>query len=225
MKHIFLSVCLLFVVNIIFGQKAQDLKPFHTIKASGKYELRIVQADKLSIAIKTEQVDLSQINFSVNDNQLIIKPGKDYPKGTKVVIEVSYSELQKIELGKGVKAYNRDTLFAQELTLISKSGSELDMVVNSDTIYSKVNKGGFIRLSGTAEHVQLKTTTGGDYRATKLSVNSMVAKLSGGSAEVNVVKMIDVKANMKGRLNYVEQPEKIKKKESLGGRVGKLEDF
>lgn len=225
MKHIILSICLLCVGNIVLGQKIQELDSFHSIKANGKFELRIVASEKPSVTIKSEQVDFSQVICVVSEKQLVIKTGNGFPKGTKVMIEVACSELQKVELGNGVNAYNRDTLFAEKLTLISKSGSELDMVVNSDTIYAKVNKGGFMRLSGDASHVQLRTSSKGDYRATTLNVNSMTANLSGGSAEVKVKEMLDVKANMKGRLDFVAQPAKIEKKESLGGRVGKLEEF
>lgn len=210
---------------ITIGLQAQEmfnLDAFNAIKSYGKIEVRLVEADKNYLKINNGNLADLELSYSIKKNTLHVKTTKAVPSGKRVKVEVGFTTLHHVLVGGGVLLYNRDTLDVMNLSIDSKSGSEVDIVVKCDSIACKVNKGAFMRLQGKSRVVSLKTSTGGDYRATELSVNSMYARMNGGSAEVDVVDYLNAKVRMKGRLEYRKAPKKIDK---VGESIGELEDF
>ena len=109
--------------------------------------------------------------------------------------------------------------------LNAKSGCELDLLVNIDSAIVKVSKGAFVRLIGKNRYMKLKTTTGGDFRSTKMTNKKMVAILNGGTVEILESEYLEVTTRYGATLKFVTRPNAIKKKERLGGKVSQLEDF
>lgn len=208
-----------------FASEFKPLSPFSKIDILGRVEVRLVKSDTNKITIKPGKFDVSKVSYSIEDDELKIKLLKGLPDAIKVNIEVFYNEVSQITLGGGAKLYNRGTLEANKLEIFSKSGSNVDLLIYADSVNVKLKRGAFVRLSGESNYVYVKTASGADYRATELENKTTEAVLNGGSAEVNTKGFIDATVRFGATLKYTQQPEKIKKKEQLGGEISILEPF
>ena len=156
---------------------------------------------------------------------LKIKLLTEFPPEIKVNITVKFQQINYLKAGGGTKIYNRGAINSGFFNIEAKSGCELDLLVNIDSAQVKVNKGAFVRLTGESRFLQLKTTTGGDFRSTNMTNKIMVAVLNGGTAEIKCSEYLDAIVRFRASLKFVEQPKKIKRKERFGGTISKLEDF
>lgn len=225
MKILLLSGVLCLFSFVVKSQERYDLNSFESLNVSGKIEIRLVESDKSYLQLSSGTLADENLAYEIKKDVLSVYPVTAVTSDKKVKIELGFKDLSSIVVGGGVLLYNRDTLKEPMLVVTGKSGGEVDLVLNVDSLSCTVNKGAFVRLQGNSRVVSLKTSTGGDYRGTQLIAETMFAKINGGSAEVGVLDYLEVDASMKGSLRYVEAPKKIKKKEKLGASVGKLEDF
>jgi len=218
-----ISVCLVGISFASTAQKHEMLGSFNEIDAFGRIELRLVKGNNDSILIEAGNYDAEKVHFEVESNCLKIRLLTEFPSAIKVVAQVNYKKLQKISVGGGVKVYNRGAIITNRFEIDSKSGSEVDLLIKTDSVKAVVNKGAFLRLSGESTYVELTTSTGGDYRATALKNKITVARMNGGTAEVSTDSLLNVKAKFKARLLYANPPARLIKKTKFGGEVGLLE--
>ncbi|MFA6400699.1 MAG: head GIN domain-containing protein [Salinivirgaceae bacterium] len=215
---------LLFHVNV-FAQKVEQLEGFNRIELFGKIEVRLEVADVDSMVIESGTFDVDKIYYSVKDSVLSVKLTYEFPQEIKVRVTIFYKNLKTLEAGGGIKLYNKGALKGKLIELAAKSGSDFDLLVGTDSILMKVNKGAFVRLSGSSRVVNLSTSTGGDYRATELENEVTYAKMSGGSAEVAPKLLLDANVSFGATLKYKDKPSRIKRSEKFGGSISQLEDF
>ena len=223
MKLLNISViCLLFFLfnNSIYGQITTELAPFNKIEVFGKISVRLEKSSSDSICIKGGGLDIDKIKYSVKDSVLSIKLLSEFSKSIKISITVKFQELTSIKVKAGCKIYNRGSIDSDYLYLLVKSGSEADLLINVDSLEVKVNEKAFARLTGSNNYMALKTSTGGDIVSINLSNKITLAKLNGGSAEINVSDYLEATVRNGASLKYIKQPKKIKRKERLGGTIG-----
>jgi len=221
---VFILLLLVFNVNV-FSQKVQQLEGFNQIELFGKIEVRLECANQDSIVIESGTFDVDKIYYSVKDSVLSVKLTYEFPPSIKVRVTIFYKNLKSLEAGGGIKLYNRGALKGRFMEIAAKSGSDFDLLIATDSIVMKVNKGAFVRLSGSSKVVNLSTSTGGDYRATELENETTYAKMSGGSAEVAPKLLLDANVSFGATLKYKDKPSRIKRSEKFGGSISQLEDF
>lgn len=207
------------------AQIESNLKPFNKVNIFGKLNVRLEKAGYDSILIQSSDFDVKQVKFDVADSVLSVKLLTEFPPVNKVNVTIFFNEMNSLDAGGGVKIYNRGAFNSKFMIIEAGSGAELDLLVELDSIKTKVNKGAFVRLRGKSNYLNIKTSTGGDFRSTELDNNITEALLRGGSAEIKTAEFLDAKVTLKASLKYVDQPAKIKRKERLGGKIEKLEDF
>ena len=223
----FFIVCNLFLsfANIGYGQIVTNIASFNKIEVFGRINVRLEKSDNDSIFIKSGAFDINKVKYSVEDSVLMIKLLSELPKSNKVNITIQFQELNSIRVGAGVIIYNRGTIESKYLKISAKSGSEVELLVNVDSLDVKVVEKAFVRLTGINNYMTLKTSTKGDFRSTDLTNKITIATLNGGSAEINVADYLDATVRHGASLKYAKQPTKIKKKEKLGGTIGLLEEL
>jgi len=207
------------------GQIQKELDDFNEIKVFGRIEVRLEYNELPSIKIESGSFDIENVHFKVNDGILILRLLSEFPPEIKVYVTVFHNPIKSISANAGAKIYNRNELNGPFLNIEAKSGSELDLFMNTDSIQVLVNKGAFVRLTGKSKAVKLKTSTGGDFRATALASENLFAIMNGGTAEVNVSEYLDAKVRFGAMLKYLQQPKKIEKSISFKGTIGVLEEF
>lgn len=220
-----LLVALLIISPVIFGQISTELNGFNKIEIFGKINVRLEKSTADSLFIRTDSFDIEQINYFIKDSTLKIKLLSEFPPSIKVDVTINFQQINELKVGGGAKVYNRGVIESKYFALSANSGCELDLFVKIDSADVDVTKGAFVRLTGENRYMNLKTTTGGDFRSTKMANSIMNVKQGGGTAEVLCTDELVANVSFGASLKFVEKPKKIVKKEKFGGSVGKLEDF
>ena len=216
---------LLSFTEVTYSQIATKINSFNKIEVFGRINVRLEKSDNDSIFIKSGTFDINKIKYSIEDSVLKIKLLSKLPKSNKVNITIQFQEMESLKVGAGVIIYNRGTIESKFLKISAKSGSEVELLVNIDSLDVKVIEKAFVRLTGINNYMVLKTSTKGDFRSTDMTNKITIAKLNGGSAEISVDYFLDATVRNGASLKYVKQPKKIKRKEKLGGKIEILEEF
>ena len=220
-----LLIALLIIAPVIFGQISTELNGFNKIEIFGKINVRLEKSTSDSLFIKSEGFDIEQVKHFVEDSVLNIRLLSEFPPSSKVDVTINFQQINELGVGGGAKVYNRGIIESDFFILSANSGCEIDLLVKLDSANVKLTKGAFVRLTGENRHLNLKTTTGGDFRSTKMTNSIMNVNQSGGTAEVSCTNELIAKVSFGASLKFVEKPKKLVKKEKFGGSVEKLEDF
>lgn len=195
---------------------AQDRLPdFSKIKVYGKLEVSVKIGQPYNVTVKTDEQYKKEITYKVVDNQLQISAGTAFPRQTNTVVVVSCPSVEAIELGGGAKCFNSGTIISKTLHLEAGAGTELDLLVECDSIYGRISKGGFAHLTGKTRTLTIKTTTGGSIASEELEAETLHAEMGGGIARTQAKKIIADLAP-KAKILYTGSPDITKKEGSKG---------
>lgn len=194
-----------------------DLPEFTKIKVYGKMEVSIKYGQEQSVTVKAEEQAKNSVKYEVTDGQLRISAGA-IPRQTNVVVIVGCPKLDAIELGGGAKCFNSGAITTDTLHLEAGAGTELDLLIESDSVNVMVARSGFVRLNGKSRAVRLKTSTGGSYAADEMDCNIFYADMKAGIARPKVSEKIVANIAEKASILYTGTP-KIEKKEGSKGEI------
>ena len=197
-----------------------DLPEFTKIKAFGKMEVSIKYGQPQSVTVKAGKTD--RVTYKVVDGQLQIS-GEALTRQSEVVVTVGCPKLDAIELGGNAKCINSGAITTDILHLEAGAGTELDLLIESDSVDLMVARGGFARLNGKARTVKLKTSSGGSYAAEELENSVFYAEMGGGIARTNTSDKIVANLAAKATLLYLGSP-KIEKKDGSKGEIKRDEE-
>lgn len=195
-----------------------DIADFNSIKVYGKMEVSIKFGQEKSVTVKTDEQYKKEISVEVVDGQLRIGAGSVIPRQTNVVVVVGCPKLDAVELGGGAKCFNSGAITTPVLKLEAGAGTELDLLVESDSVDVMVARGGFARLNGKARAVKLKTSSGGSYAADEMENSVFYAEMGGGIARTKTSDKIVADLAAKASLFYTGTP-KIETKEGSKGEI------
>ena len=213
--HLFAAIAAL---TIGLQASAQtDLPEFNSIKVYGKIEVSIRYGEAQSVTLKADEQSKNAVKYEVKDGQLQISAGA-IPRQTNVVVVVGCPKLDAVELGGGAKCINRGAITAEKLQLDAGAGTELDLLIESDSVDVKVARGGFVRLNGKSRAVKLRTSTGGSYAAYEMDCDVFYADMKAGIARPKVSGKIVADIAEKASILYTGSP-KIEKKDGSKGEI------
>ncbi|MBO7476764.1 MAG: DUF2807 domain-containing protein [Salinivirgaceae bacterium] len=195
-----------------------DIADFNSIKVYGKMEVSIKFGQEKSVTVKTDEQYKKEISVEVVDGQLRIGAGSVIPRQTNVVVVVGCPKLDAVELGGGAKCFNSGAITTPVLKLEAGAGTELDLLVESDSVDVMVARGGFARLNGKARAVRLKTSSGGSYAADEMENSVFYAEMGGGIARTKTSDKIVADLAAKAELFYTGTS-KIETKEGSKGEI------
>jgi hypothetical protein len=224
-KVFFLGFVVVLLATKAEAQLNQNLEAFNQLYVFGKIEVRLEPGETPGIELESGDFDVEKVKFEVKDSVLELKLTYEFPASIKVKATVYYTHLSIISANVGAKIYNKGAIESDCIELVAKSGCDLDLLIEADSVDATVNKGAFIRLSGSAKALNLKTATGGDFRSNAMSSKFVYAKMRGGTAEVSVSELLIADVRLGASLKYLEKPKMIEQTVKLKGSIGILEDF
>ena len=192
-----------------------DLPEFTKIKVFGRMEVSIKYGQPQSVTVKAGETD--KVSYKVVDGQLQIS-GEALTRQSNVVVTVGCPKLDAVELGGNAKCINRGAITTNILHLEAGAGTELDLLVESDSVNVKVARGGFVRLNGKSRAVKLKTSSGGSYAADEMENSVFYAEMGGGVARTKTSDLIMADLAAKASLFYIGSP-KIETKDGSKGEI------
>ena len=192
-----------------------NLPEFTKIKVFGRMEVSIKYGQPQSVTVKAGKTD--NVTYKVVDGQLQIS-GEALTRQSNVVVTVGCPKLDAVELGGNAKCFNSGAITTNILHLEAGAGTELDLLIESDSVDLLVARGGFARLNGKARAVKLKTSSGGSYAADEMENSVLYAEMGGGIARTKTNDRIVADLAEKATLIYTGSP-KIEAKEGSKGEI------
>ena len=136
-----------------------ETNPFHTIDIPKGVEVKIIQSNEYQIDIHSFKNRIDQITAQVNDSILTIENLNDCdlihdPKVAKITIHTP--TLHTIKSRTQFRIYSLDTLTFQNLFIISSlpensASSEIDLIINNQSVAVEDNKAAYFKLSGKTQ--------------------------------------------------------------------------
>ncbi|MBR5642948.1 MAG: DUF2807 domain-containing protein [Salinivirgaceae bacterium] len=192
-----------------------NLPEFTKIKVFGRMDVSIKYGQPQSVTVKAGKTD--NVTYKVVDGQLQIN-GEALTRQSNVVVTVGCPKLDAVELGGNAKCFNSGAITTNILHLEAGAGTELDLLIESDSVDLLVARGGFARLNGKARAVKLKTSSGGSYAADEMENSVLYAEMGGGIARTKTNDRIVADLAEKATLIYTGSP-KIETKEGSKGEI------
>ncbi len=215
-------IVLIFISNLIFSQDKvnKNLGDFNVLKTYRGLHIKLVKSKDNKIVIEGEKAE-----------EVIVKNTNGVLKITMTVLETFAADqarvtiffnnnIDVIDVNEGSFVTSNETFKQEKIELKSQEAGKIELELKTNYLDVKVVSGGEIILKGSSKNQNVKTNTGGFYKAKELKTEySNITASTGATATVNASKMVDANANLGATITVKGEPEEIIKKESLGGYV------
>ncbi|HEX2532293.1 MAG TPA: head GIN domain-containing protein, partial [Chitinophagaceae bacterium] len=183
-----------------------SVQPFTALKASGVYELKLVQGPGEGVKIEADE-NLQELFEVKNDgSQLVISmkemKNKNLKTKNKMRVYVTFKTLKSMELSTVGNVTTDNTLNFDDLDLRTTSVGNVNLKLTAEKLSLENKSVGDVSLSGTASDVVVRNNGVGSLHAASFVVQTMDIDNSGvGSAEVNAEKSLKVKDSFLGKVS------------------------
>lgn len=219
MKKLLLSLICLVSLSV-FAQEGQVISDpnavtrtlsgsFNAISVSSGIDLYLTQSDTESLAVsaagekyldrfKTEIVDGTLKLYYDNNGVTWTNNGN-----RKLKAYVSFKTLQKLHGSAGSRTVIKGELKAGDLDLKFSSGAEFTGQLSGKNINLDQNSGSIVKISGTAEKLEVEVSSGAVLKSYDLVVDYCNARASsGGTVSITINKELSAKASSGGDIHY-----------------------
>lgn len=223
MKKVSLLFCSLFVLSFLFAVQAQkesretiegngkhitrdvSVSPFTELKASGVYELKLLQGAKEGVKIEADENLQDYFTVRNDGNKLVIDmeklKNKNLKGNNKMKVYVTFKELKGMELSTVGNVSTDGKLSFSNLDVHNNSVGHIDLNLTADKINLENHSVGNVTLSGQAQNAVLKNNGVGNIKAGDFVVQTMTIDNTGvGNAEVNAAKELKVTDSFLGKV-------------------------
>lgn len=215
-------IVLFLISNLVFsqGKITKNLGDFNELKVYRGLRVELIKSDAPKIIIegeKSNEVVVKNVNGVLKISMTVLESFSS----NEAKVSIFYSkDISIIDVNEGAYVSSEESLKQEKIVLKSQEAGIIELNINTSYLEVKVVSGGEIILEGTAKNQNVKTNTGGFYKAKNLETEyTNISASTGASAVVRVSKLVDANANLGGMITVKGDPEEVKKKESLGGYV------
>jgi len=189
--------------NII--TKTIPVKSFSALKASGVFELHLVQDGTESVKVIADENLQSLFTVKNEGNDLVIEMDKkkniNFNSKNRLKVYVSFKDLNEMNLSTVGNVMSDKKMKFDNLVLRCNSVGNVDLELNANKININNNSVGNVSLRGEAQSAIVKNSSVGNLEADRLIVQHMDIENSGvGNADVNVTTELKVKDSFLGKV-------------------------
>jgi hypothetical protein len=218
MKNIILATSAFLIAQFSFAQ-TKEITAFTSLKVFDKIPVQLVASDSYKAEVSGTMADDVEFVNSGNELRVRMKPTK-LLQGDDVKILLYYTDISDIQASQGAKIWTTDIIKSTKLGLTSNEGSNIDLNVNAKVIEGKVNTGGLLKLSGTADSQSVIVNTGGKYDGQSLQTQiTSITTNAGGQASVNALESVDATTRAGGIIDIYGNPKSKNDKKIAGGKI------
>jgi len=218
MKNIILAASAFLVSQFSLAQ-SKDITAFTTLKVFDKIPVQLVASDSYKAEVSGTMAEEVEFVNSGNELRIRMKPTK-LLQGDDIKILLYYQNITDIQASQGAKVTSSDIVKSTRLGLTSNEGSQIDLTVNANVIDGKVNTGGVLKLSGTADSQSVVVNTGAKYNGQSLQTDvTSITTNAGGQASVNANESVDATTRAGGIIDIYGKPKSKKDKKIAGGKI------
>ncbi len=207
--------------NVITEERTIN-EPFSTIKATEGLDVHLTQSDSEAITVEADENLHDLIMVEVENGVLKIHTKKSIGRAKSKKVLVSFKDISSIISTSGSDVYSTNVITTENLDLMSTSGSDMKLEVDTSVLNCKSTSGSDLRLSGKTIKLIAEATSGSDIKAADLMAeSSQVKATSGADITVNTSKELTAKATSGGDIKYYGNPEKVDTSNNSSGSVKK----
>tara|TARA_R100000935_G_scaffold1439_1_gene4553 strand:- start:114633 stop:115361 length:729 start_codon:yes stop_codon:yes gene_type:complete len=198
---------------------------FTKVRGSAGLDVYITKGTTASIKVEADENLHEIIETEITNGKLHVKTSNSHNigKAKSKKVFVTYVSLDEVASSSGADVIVNGILEAENLTLDSSSGSDLDVEVFAKTLYIDCSSGADIKVSGRASELTADASSGSEINAKDLLVVNCKAEVSSGAdITVNVKESLEVDASSGGDVNYYGNPTAVKDNSSRSGSVHKM---
>ena len=217
-----LALLLLFTSSLIFAQETIETKlgDFNSLKVFSGLKVELIKADVAKVVVTGFKAD----QVSIKNKNGILKFSIKFIEGFKyddVSIKLYYHDnIATLDANEGSHIFSDTELKQQHLELKTQEGAHIEAILDVKYLTVKTVSGGIIEVNGTVQNQTIDANTGGIYEGFDLESTQATATSSAGAVvEVLVSEMLDAKVNFGGTIYYKGNPEELKTKKVIGGKI------
>ncbi|OUS01607.1 chaperonin [Flavobacteriales bacterium 33_180_T64] len=220
----FLTLVLLVVTSIVTSQnpKEKGVGDFNEVKVYDLIVVNLIKSDEAKVEITGD--DIEDVEVINKNGKLKIRMKFDLIfNGDKTFVAVYYTKLDVIDGNEGAYITSNELIEQNQIELRAQEGARLKIGLDVDQVDIKAVSGGIIETRGKAISQDIILNTGGVYEGQAFETqNTSVSLKAGGEADVNASKTVDAKVTAGGNIYIYGNPEHIKEKRTLGGRIKRM---
>jgi Putative auto-transporter adhesin, head GIN domain len=198
---------------------------FNSIRGSAGLDVYITQGNTASIKVEADENLHEIIETEITNGKLHITTSDNHNIGRakSKKVYVTYVSLDEVASSSGADVIVNGILEAENLTLDSSSGSDLEVEVFAKNLYIDCSSGADIKVSGRASELSADASSGSEINAKDLLViNCKTEVSSGADITVNVKERLEVDASSGGDVHYYGNPTAVQNNSSKSGSLHKM---
>jgi hypothetical protein len=218
MKKILIAAFVL-VSQLNFAQTTKSLGDFDAVKVFDKISVQLIPSIENRIEISgSNNAEVEIVNK--NGELKIRMPLGKLLKGDDVTALLYFKKIDNIEASEGSYISCEKPFKQISMVLNSKEGSEIKLKLDVQKVSIRINSGGKIELTGTAQNQDVVISSGGDLNAKSLqTLQTTVSINAGGQADIRASELVDAKVRAGGTITIFGKPKQINQKTMLGGTI------
>lgn len=213
---------LLLTTTVVFSQEERTIKlgDFNTIKTYRGLKVELIKTDNPKIVIngsKSQYVKVKNIDGVLKISLDILET---FSSDEVEIIVYFSNDLQHLSANEGSVIFSNKKIKIEKTYLKATEAAEIELEIKCDNLEVKALTGGIVKLEGYAKNQNILANTGGFYKGSELKTEyTKVSAYTGGDATIYATDLVDANASVGGIIKIKGDPEKINKKESLGGYI------
>jgi len=217
-----LVLALLLVSSMGFSQNniVTRLGDFKTLKVFSGLKVELIRGDVSKVVVSGKKAD----QVSIKNKNGLLKLSLKFTDGftyDDIKIELFYSApIAILDANEGGYIISEEKVQQQHLEVKVQEGAHINLPVEIKYLTVKTISGGVVDLFGSAQNQTVDANTGGLYHGYDLvTKQTTTTSASGAVVKVNVTEMLDAKVNLGGTVYYTGNPEELKTKKVMGGKI------
>lgn len=221
---VFLMLTCLVIPASAQTTEERDVGEFNKIRLWGSLTAEIVQGDKNTVHIESQELPLDEISIENDDRELKIKVKPDIlskHEGDELLIKITHKEeIEALHALADADVSFDKPILRKVFKLNVGSGAHVVLEINSKKLDVKAYQGGQAQIMGKTVNLEAYVNSGGILSAIDLICQHADVKLNtGGKGEITVKKELNAKVSTGADFSYLGTPGKENIKTSLGGTI------
>lgn len=199
------------------------LQAFDRIKVSKGVNVTLVEGEKPQAEIYIKNAETSEVIIEQKGSELIFKMRSRNYTDVALNVYVTYQKLREISVVSGGTVESEDLIEANDLVLEAGMDGKISLEVDVQKLTAKASTA-IIEVIGTADVIDVRTSTRGKFLGASLKAReATVSANTGSTAQIWITDKIVANVASGATVEYAGNPEKVEAKQTMGGKVVKLE--
>ncbi|MGS2725724.1 head GIN domain-containing protein [Psychroserpens sp. BH13MA-6] len=220
----FLTLTLLLTTVLLSAQnpKEQSVGDFNEIKVYDLIAVNLIKSNTAKVEITGD--DIEDVVVVNKDGTLKVRMKTDKIfNGDRTFVSVYYTSLSVVDGNEGAFITANELIEQNQIELRAQEGAHLKIGLDVDRVDIKAVSGGIIETRGKAISQDITLNTGGVYEGKAFETKNTTVNIKvAGEADVNASKSVDARVTAGGDINIYGNPESVKEKTTLGGRIKRM---